>query len=139
MDFLPKFYYIEYLKGQKMKSENKKRSIFDIDFLMAQNNGNILNEVEIISAAAPKTGHVLSKNIELNDVCVPKNDIVDLIKTGYNLPEADEPEKMLSNTRDKKESVELCNESLENAPFRMVNLISGSYRLPEVETNDFMK
>lgn len=122
-----------------MKSENKKRSIFDIDFLMAQNNGNILNEVEIISAAAPKTGHVLSKNIELNDVCVPKNDIVDLIKTGYNLPEADEPEKMLSNTRDKKESVELCNESLENAPFRMVNLISGSYRLPEVETNDFMK
>ncbi len=122
-----------------MKSENKKRSIFDVEALMAQNNEhNILNDVEMISSSASNAGHALSKNIEL-ETFAPKNDMLELIKTGYNLPEADEPEKMLVNNCEKRVSVELCDETLEDAPFRMVNLISGNYRLPEIETNDFMK
>jgi len=122
-----------------MKSENKKRSIFDVEALMAQNNEhNILNNVEMISSSASNAGHALSKNIEL-ETFAPKNDMLELIKTGYNLPEADEPEKMLVNNCEKRVSVELCDETLEDAPFRMVNLISGNYRLPEIETNDFMK
>jgi len=114
-----------------------KKSIFDINFLLNKSGSeNILEDIEMLSGAAgSKIGHVLSKNINFDSVSIPKNTMVDLVKSGYNLPEADEPQKML-NSSDKKEEVETNSN---DSKFRMPDLISKSYKLPEIRKDDLLK
>ena len=116
----------------KMKSKDK-RSIFDISFLLENNQSGVLEDIEFIATGcSQKTGHVLSKNIQLDDLCVQKSDLVELIKSGYNLPAADEPQKMLLDSTVKKEE-KLNTKDSEMDSFRMINLVSKNYNLPKVE------
>ncbi len=121
-----------------MKSKNKKKSIFDINYLMTQNStSNILENIELVSENVANTGHVLSKNIEFDGICTSKNDMLELIKTGYNLPEADTPENMLMAPPEEKKEKPVKEDS-KNDSFKMINLVSKSYNLPEID-NDLLK
>lgn len=120
-----------------MKSGRNEKSIFDINFLIAQYKAPyILKEMELISKNT--AGHALSKDTELKNTYTPKSGMVDLIKTGYSLPEADEPEKMLTTSNDTKKEIN-SNKEDETDTFKMINLVSTNYNLPKVDDDNLLK
>ncbi len=123
-----------------MKSKDKK-SIFDInskflqniDTLLTAGTQGFLDNIELVSKNTPAE-HALSKNIEFDNIYARKNDMVELVKRGFKLPEADEPERMLASSEEKIEAKEQ-NTREENA-FKMADLISKSYNLPDISKKD---
>lgn len=124
----------------KDNSKQRVRSIFP-DIMKvegATKNFNILDEIEILSSRADiENSRFLNReNLENRDSA--KNSIVDLIKAGYELPNVDAPERMLledavsSKTRNEEKRQE-------DSPYRMVNLISKNFRLPEVDDDGFFR
>lgn len=80
--------------------------------------------------------HSLIRNGELEALSSSRNEISDLVKSSYRLPKVDSPEKMLvENNRHEDE------EAGENEydPYRMVNLISKSFKLPEFDEDNFLR
>ncbi len=131
-----------------MKPENKE-SIFSRDILHAMipdsnKDGDlapyakeidILNKIEILSLEADnRTHHALSSKNNFENKITPKNDIIDLVKSGCALPDVDSPEKMLLENNKKQEDNTPSNETEESA-YKMVNLISKNYNLPDIDNN----
>lgn len=97
---------------------------------------NILNEIEILSLKAEKTQrHALSIKNDFQDKTLAKNDIVDLIKSACALPDVDTPEKMLTDY-DKKNNDGTNAGKDEKTPYRMINLISKNYKLPDIRNEN---
>lgn len=97
---------------------------------------NILNEIEILSLKAEKTQrHALSIKNDFQDKTLAKNDIVDLIKSACALPVVDTPEKMLTDY-DKKNNDGTNAGKDEKTPYRMINLISKNYKLPDIRNEN---
>lgn len=116
----------------KMKSKNNEKSIFDINILITQDSiPHTVEDIELVSKNSPER-HVLSRNIDIESNNTVKNDMIELIKSGYNLPEADTPENMLCSPDGKKEEK---NTNKEADSFKMINLISKSCNLPEIDSD----
>ncbi len=121
---------------------------------------DILSEIEFLNAKIISNGaHVLSKNSSLRDFRADeasadgrmgleegasRNNISDLVKMGHRLPEVKSIEKMLSSDDMANEtspegapSAEASNLGI--APYRIVNLISGSYKLPDIDDESFFR
>ena len=114
------------------ETKNKERSIFP-DMMNVEGNAksfNILEEMEILSSRADANYRFLGA--ETSGEEFSRRNIADLVKMGYKLPDVDSPERMLLGNM--SESRELGEEaSIEDDPYRMVNLISRNFRLPEVD------
>lgn len=128
----------------KSRSEDR-RSIFPENFSEMQDiqsAADILGEMELLSSRAVQNErHILSRDAELEDRVSKRSDIADLIKSGYKLPEVESVEMLLSSNKalDRTEENETPSggDNFKDAPYRMVNLISGSYRLPEIDDSFF--
>ena len=128
----------------KSRSEDR-RSIFPEDFSVLQDiqsAADILGEMELLSSRAVQNErHILSRDVELEDRVSERSDIADLIRSGYKLPEVESVEMLLSSDKamDRAEENETPpgGDNFKDAPYRMVNLISGSYRLPEIDDSFF--
>ncbi len=119
-----------------MKSRNSEKSIFDINFLISQNNlSDSVKDIELVSQNVSR--HVLSQDINTESSKAAKSDMVELIKTGYSLPEADTPENMLCGSSDKKEKT--AGENTEQDTFKIINLVSANYNLPKVDDDNLLK
>ena len=128
-----------------MKSKNKsKKSIFPEDMLKSiiapsgENNLNVFDEIEILSAKVDESGQnaalLRNKMLESNQEA---RTMADLVKMSCKLPEVDTPEKMLSNSSESKvpETERRDNDS----PYRMINLISENFRLPDIEEENMLR
>ena len=139
-----------------MQFKKEERSIFPENFVETvdaasaakaddeRNTDNILNEIELLSIRAGKlSGHVLSRSEELKDEPVRRNNISDLVKAGHRLPEVKSVENMLSSDETQAEPEAVIRADEEGKfgikPYRIVNLISGSYRLPEIDDDSFYR
>ena len=128
----------------KSRSEDR-RSIFPENFSEMQDiqsAADILGEMELLSSRAVQNErHILSRDVELEDRVSERSDIADLIRSGYKLPEVESVEMLLSSDKamDRAEENETppSGDNFKDAPYRMVNLISGSYRLPEIDDSFF--
>lgn len=142
-----------------MQFKKEDRSIFPENFVEMQGareaevsgkisdaaeNNDILNEIEFLNARVMRlSGHVLSENSGLDAETSAVNNISDLVKMGHGLPKVESPEKMLvsDNITHKKQEAsskgEESNSKIE--PYRIVNLISGSYKLPEIDDESFFR
>lgn len=121
-----------------MGTKKTKRSIFpDKMPVFAEEAFNILEQVEDLTSKSDVTRrHALSFD-EAEECTSQKNDITYLVKAGYNLPEVLPAEDMLTGEESKEETKEQDEEK--QAPYRMVNLISSNFRLPDVEAENFLK
>jgi len=135
-----------------MKSKNEsKRSIFPEDLSnLGQipedyKDNSVFDRIEILSSEIlnnpdVRRRYALLRDSGLEEKDLTKSDMISLIKSGYRLPEAKSPEKMLlsSSRADEAEGNEE-NKGHERAPYRMVNLISSSFRLPDIDEDNFLK
>lgn len=130
----------------KSRSEDR-RSIFPENFSEMQDiksTADILGEIELLSSRTGQNErHVLSKDAGLEDRTPERSDIADLIRSGYKLPEVESVEMLLSSDKTVKRAEEneasSIRDDFKDAPYRMVNLISGSYRLPEIDDDSFFR
>ena len=144
-----------------MQFRKEDRSIFPENFVEMQGvqgsnapndalgdmrRDDILSEIEFLNAKVMRSGgHALSKNAELEEAesVNSRNSISDLVKMGHRLPEVEAPEKMLiseeSAVRQDDAPAEAQVSKSGIAPYRIVNLISGSYKLPEIDDESFFR
>ncbi len=142
------------MRQQVMQFKKEERSIFPENFVEMQeitgqqgadnikSTDDILSEIELLSTRAGRlSSHVLSRGSEIQDEAVTRNSISDLVKMGHRLPKVESVEKMLSSEECAKEAEMLHNDegNFGIKPYRIVNLISGSYRLPEIDDDSFYR
>lgn len=121
------------------------------DILGDARRDDILSEIEFLNARmAHGSRHILAKNYTLENLdptgleCnnVSRNNISDLVKMGHRLPEVKSVEHLLSSDADIEKQEQQAKENSSNsgiAPYRIVNLISGSYKLPDIDDESFFR
>lgn len=116
-----------------MKKERKSIFPEKLPILGEFNDDIILNEIEILSGKIKPGGY---KRVFTSENSGYQREIADLVRMGYSLPDADSPGVMLlENGRQKN----VPKRSAEKDPYKMINLISGSFTLPEIEDDNWLK